>query len=74
MKKYEWADVIPDFDVLKWKQEVQAEIYREIKFMTSSERIAYFRKGSEEFRKEQKYRRDERESRKPDIVSAENCE
>ena len=63
MTKYKWADVIPDFDVLKWKQETQAEIYQEIKGMTSVERIAYFRKGSEEFREEQKRRRAEQASR-----------
>jgi len=55
--KYEWADIIPDFDVLKWKQETQAEIYQAIKDMASVERIAYFRKGSEEFREEQRCRR-----------------
>ena len=54
--KYEWADIIPDFDVLKWKQETQAEIYQEIKDMTTEERIAYFRKGNEEFREEQRIR------------------
>jgi hypothetical protein len=62
MTKYKWADVIPDFDVLKWKQETQTEIYQEIKGMTSAERIAYFRKGSEEFREEQKRRRAEQAS------------
>ena len=61
MTKYEWQDIIPDFDVLKWKQETQAEIYQEIKGMTPSERVAYFRKGSEEFREEQRCRRAERE-------------
>ncbi len=52
MTKIDWPDVIPDFDVLKWKEETQAEIYEEIKEMTSEEVIEYFRKGSEEFQRE----------------------
>jgi len=44
--------VIPGFDVLKWKQETQAEILRETEGMTQEEILAYFRKGSEEFQKE----------------------
>ncbi len=52
MAKYEWPDVIPDFDVWKWKEETQAAIYEDIKNMTSEEVLAYFRKGSEEFQKE----------------------
>ena len=50
--KYIWPDIIPDFDVMKWKQEVQEEIYQETKDMTTEEVLAYFRKGSEEFQKE----------------------
>ena len=49
-----WQDVIPDFDVLKWKQETQAEILRETKGMTDAEVREYFRKGSEEFQAEMK--------------------
>lgn len=52
MTKYEWPDVLPDFDLMKWKQEVQDEIYEETKDMTSEEALEYFRNGSEEFQKE----------------------
>jgi len=55
-----WQDVIPDFDVLKWKQETQAEILRETKGMTDAEVREYFRKGSEEFQAEMKRFRAER--------------
>jgi len=51
---------IPGFDSLKWKQEVQTKIYEETKDMTSEEVCEYFRKGSEEFREEQRLRRAER--------------
>lgn len=53
MTTFEWADPIPGWDLMKWKEETQAEIYEEVKDMTPEERIAYFRQGSEEFRKEQ---------------------
>jgi len=53
--------VIPGFDVLKWKQEIQTEIYEETKDMTTAELIEYFRKGSEDFREEQRLRQAERE-------------
>ena len=52
MTRYEWPDIIPDFDVLKWKAETQAEILRETEGMTREEVREYFRQGSEEFRKE----------------------
>ena len=54
MTKINWNDfpVIPDFDVLQWKRETQAEILRETKGMTDIEVREYFRKGSEEFRAE----------------------
>jgi hypothetical protein len=42
-----WQDVIPDFDVLKWKQETQAEILRETEGMTSAEVCEYFRQAAE---------------------------
>lgn len=51
MTRYKY-EIIPDFDVLKWKQEVQMEIYETTKDMTSEEVREYFRKGSEEFQKE----------------------
>lgn len=43
---------IPGFDGVKMKNDIQAKIYEEIKDMTAEERIAYFRLGSEEFRRE----------------------
>ena len=53
------ADIIPDFDVLEWKREVQQQIYQETKGMTSDEFLDYLRKGSEEFRAERRLRRAE---------------
>jgi hypothetical protein len=49
MTKINWDKfpVIPDFDVLKWKRETQAEILRETKGMTREEIRAYFRQASE---------------------------
>jgi len=56
MTKINWSDfpVIPDFDVLQWKRETQAEILRETEGMTDTEVREYFRKGSEEFQAERK--------------------
>jgi len=34
---------IPGFDSLKWKQEVQAKIYEEIKDMTPAQQREYYR-------------------------------
>ena len=59
MTKFDWSKfpIIPDFDVMKWKQETQAEILRETKGMTREEVRAYFRKASEEFQAEgERYR------------------
>ena len=42
-----WQDVIPDFDVLEWKQKVQAEILLETEGMTQEEVLAYFHQASE---------------------------
>ncbi len=50
MTKDEWPDMIPYFDVLKWKAETQAAILRETEGMTREEIRAYFRRGSEESR------------------------
>jgi len=58
------SDIIPDFDVMQWKQETQAEILRETKGMTSEEICEYFRKGSEEFRAEQRIRQAELAAKK----------
>ena len=52
-------EIIPGFDVLKWKQEIQDQIYQDIKDMTTDEWLTYVRKGSEEFREEQKRHRAE---------------
>ena len=58
--KTDWQqDIIPDFDVLKWKQETQAAILRETEGMTSEEVCEYFRQASERI----KQRRAERERR-----------
>ena len=35
------------FDCLKMKEEIQAKIYEEIKDMSASEELAYFRKKSQ---------------------------
>ena len=43
---------IPDFDSLKWKQEVQAKIYEETKGMTPEQRRERTRQASERMRKE----------------------
>jgi len=51
------ADIIPDFDVLEWKREVQERIYRETKGMSSDEFLEYLRKGSEKYRAERRLRR-----------------
>ena len=54
MMKHELAQpqVIEGFSVLKMKQEIQAEIYRETEGMTNEEFRAYIREGAEKFRKE----------------------
>jgi hypothetical protein len=65
MTKHEMIQpqIIPGFDVLKWKQETQAQILRETEGMTDEEVREYFRRGSEEFREEQRHRRLEREAK-----------
>jgi hypothetical protein len=40
-------DIIPDFDVMKWKQETQAKILQETEGMTREEIRKYFRQASE---------------------------
>lgn len=42
----------PRIDCVKMKHDIQAKIYEEIKNMTWEQRMAYFRRGSEEFRRE----------------------
>jgi len=44
------TDVIDkDFDCVKMKNDIQAEIYAEIKDMSASERIEYYKEGTREF-------------------------
>jgi len=38
-----------DFSCLRMKSEIQAEVYAEIKDMSASERIAYYKEGTKEF-------------------------
>ena len=54
------SDIIPGFDVLEWKQEIQDDIYQETKGMTSDEFLEYLRRGSVEFREEMRRIRAER--------------
>jgi len=39
------SEIIPGFDVIKWKREIQAQIYEETKDMTSAEAIEYSRQA-----------------------------
>jgi hypothetical protein len=55
--------IIPGFDVLKWKQEVQEQIYRETEGMSREEICAYIKRGSEAFREEQRCRKMELEAK-----------
>jgi len=54
MTKFDLSQIkpIPGFDSLKWKREVQAEIYEETKHMTPEQRREYFRQASERMQKE----------------------
>jgi hypothetical protein len=56
MTKFDWNNfpVNPDFDALKMKADIQAEILRETEGMTRAEVREFFRKESEEFRAEMK--------------------
>jgi len=38
-----------NFDCLRMKSDIQAEVYAEIKDMNASERIAYYKEGAKEF-------------------------
>jgi hypothetical protein len=38
-----------DFDCLKMKSDIQAKVYAEVKDMNASERITYYKEGSEKF-------------------------
>ena len=48
--------IIPGFDVLKWKQETQAQILRETEGMTDAEVREYFRQASERWEQRRKER------------------
>jgi len=48
--------VIPGFDVLKWKQETQAQILRETEGMTDAEVREYFQQASERWEQRRKDR------------------
>ena len=54
MTMFEWPDPIPGWDLMKWKQETQAEIYEEIKDMSTKEVVEYFRQAGERFDEERK--------------------
>ncbi len=49
---FDWPKPIAGWDMLKWKDETQAEILRETEGMTDEEIRGYFRQASEELRKE----------------------
>ena len=61
MTKIDWSKfpVIPGFDALKTKWDIQAQIYEETKDMTSEEVREYFHKSSEELRREREQYRAE---------------
>jgi hypothetical protein len=52
-------DIIPGFDVLEWKREIQEEFYQATKDMTSEEFLAYMRKGNDKIREERRLRQGE---------------
>ena len=55
--------VIPGWDVLKWKDETQAEILRETEGMTGEEVREYFRQAGERFDGTQRHYQEAGESR-----------
>ena len=58
-------DIIPGFDVLKWKRKIQMRIYQETKNMTGDEFLEYLRKGSEKRREESRLRQAEKTLESP---------
>ncbi len=42
-----WPEPIPDWDLMKWKDEIQLEIYEKTKDMTSAEVLDYFHQAAE---------------------------
>lgn len=61
MIPFDWPEVIPSFDLMKWKDETQTAILHETEGMTREEVREYFRQSV--VRGEQ--RRKEREISKP---------
>ena len=47
-----WPEIIPGFDALQMKQELQERVQRETEGMTTEEWIAHIRQGAKEFRAE----------------------
>jgi len=62
--KIDWSKYppIPGFDCVKMKREIQAKIYEETKHMTWEEEREYIRKRAEQFDREQRLRRAERQA------------
>jgi len=56
MTKFDWSNfpVVPGFDALQMKADIQAEILRETEGMTREEVREYFRKESAAFQAEMK--------------------
>lgn len=54
-----WPEPIPGWDMLKWKDETQAAILRETEGMTDEDVREYFRKASDDLRKEREQLRAE---------------
>jgi len=60
LEKNWYPEPIPGFDALQTKWEIQAQIYEEIKHMTSEEQREHTRKGAERFDADMKRLRAER--------------
>ncbi len=58
---FDWPEPIPDWDLMKWKEETQLQIYDEIKDMTTAEMIDYFRQAGARFDEELEQRRAQQE-------------
>ncbi len=58
---FDWPVPIPDWDLMKWKEETQLQIYNEIKDMTTAEMIDYFRQAGVRFDEELEQRRIQQE-------------
>ncbi len=56
---FDWPEPIPGWDMLKWKDETQAAILRETEGMTDEDVREYFRKASDDLRKEREQLRAE---------------